>query len=154
MHLKSCKSTGNGPYARKGTTTRGREASRPEVSFWPDGSTSPAIMMASTGIWCDNLIPRIALWKQNLNAYALSAAVLSPSKYSPCKAMQFVRKWCHNRKPRRKSFSRTSWTNFITLRWMSGISANLCPFRVSSNFRRSLKSHGLSRVNEVDGQIF
>jgi hypothetical protein len=41
MHLKHGRSAGNGAYVWKGTTSRVMVASRPKVSFWPDGNTSP-----------------------------------------------------------------------------------------------------------------
>jgi hypothetical protein len=41
MRLKSGRSDGNGEYARKGTTLRVMVATRPKISFWPDGNTSP-----------------------------------------------------------------------------------------------------------------
>jgi hypothetical protein len=41
MHLQNGRSASNGAYARKGTAWRVMVASRPKVSFWPDGSTSP-----------------------------------------------------------------------------------------------------------------
>jgi hypothetical protein len=41
MHLKNCRSTKNGAYAQKGTISKVIVASRPKVSFWPDGSISP-----------------------------------------------------------------------------------------------------------------
>jgi hypothetical protein len=38
MHLKNCRSSGNGKYTRKGTTSRVVVVfSRPKVNFWPDG---------------------------------------------------------------------------------------------------------------------
>jgi hypothetical protein len=40
MHLKHGRGAGNGAYRRKGTISRVMVASRPKVSFWPDGSTS------------------------------------------------------------------------------------------------------------------
>jgi hypothetical protein len=41
MHLKNGRSTGNCACTWKGTTLRMIMASRPKVSFWPDGSISP-----------------------------------------------------------------------------------------------------------------
>jgi hypothetical protein len=41
MHLEHSRSTGNSAYMQKGTTLRVMVASKPKVSFWPDGSTSP-----------------------------------------------------------------------------------------------------------------
>jgi hypothetical protein len=41
MHLRNCRSAGNGTYVQKGTTTRVIVTNMPKVSFWPDGSTSP-----------------------------------------------------------------------------------------------------------------
>jgi hypothetical protein len=41
MHLKNCRRAWNGTYAWKETTSRVMMASRPKVSFWPDGNTSP-----------------------------------------------------------------------------------------------------------------
>jgi hypothetical protein len=41
IHFKHGKSAGNGTYERKGTTSRAIVANRPQVNFWPDGSTSP-----------------------------------------------------------------------------------------------------------------
>jgi hypothetical protein len=41
MHLKNGISAGKGAYVQKGTTSRVMVASRPKVSFWPDGSTNP-----------------------------------------------------------------------------------------------------------------
>jgi hypothetical protein len=38
--FKNGKNAGNGAYAQKGTTSRVMAASRPIVSFWPDGSPS------------------------------------------------------------------------------------------------------------------
>jgi hypothetical protein len=37
------------------------------------------------------------------------------------------------------------------LRWMSGVSANLCPFRAFFNHGKSQKSQELSWVNKADG---
>jgi hypothetical protein len=42
MHFKNGRSTGSSAYARKGTTLRMMVASMPNISFWLDGSTSPA----------------------------------------------------------------------------------------------------------------
>jgi hypothetical protein len=39
--FKNGRSTGNGAYLWKWTTSRVMVASRPKVSFWPDDSTSP-----------------------------------------------------------------------------------------------------------------
>jgi hypothetical protein len=39
--FKNSRRAGNGVYARKGTTSWVMVASRPEVSFCPDGSTRP-----------------------------------------------------------------------------------------------------------------
>jgi hypothetical protein len=41
MHLNNGRSAGNGMYMWKGTTSRVMGSSRPEVSSWPDGCTSP-----------------------------------------------------------------------------------------------------------------
>jgi hypothetical protein len=41
MQYKTGRSAENGAYARKATTSRVMVASRPEVSYWPDGSISP-----------------------------------------------------------------------------------------------------------------
>jgi hypothetical protein len=41
MHLKNGRSTGNVAYVWKGTTLRVMVPSRPKVSFWPDGNSSP-----------------------------------------------------------------------------------------------------------------
>jgi hypothetical protein len=41
MHLKHGRRAGNGAYAQKSSTASVMIASRPKVSFWPDGSTSP-----------------------------------------------------------------------------------------------------------------
>jgi hypothetical protein len=38
--FKNCRSSGNGKYTRKGTTSRVMVVSRPKVNFWPDGCTS------------------------------------------------------------------------------------------------------------------
>jgi hypothetical protein len=98
---------------------------------------------------CDNLIPGMALWKKNLLTCALSAAVAL--KYSPCESMHFVRRWCHCRKQSWKSFPGIPRSNVVTLRWMSGISENLFPFRAIFNFGKSQKLQGLSQLNKVDG---
>jgi hypothetical protein len=39
--FKKWQSSGNGAYAGMGTTSRVMVTSRPKVSFWPDGRTSP-----------------------------------------------------------------------------------------------------------------
>jgi hypothetical protein len=88
---------------------------------------------------CDNLIPGMALWKQNLLTCAVAAAValeiLSLWSYA------LRRWWCHCQKQSWKSFSRIPCSN-VTSRWMSGISVNLYPFRAFFNFGKSQKSQG------------
>jgi hypothetical protein len=39
--FKNCRSSGNGAYSRKGTTSRAILASRRKVNFWLHGSASP-----------------------------------------------------------------------------------------------------------------
>jgi hypothetical protein len=82
--------------------------------------------------WCDNLIPGMALWKQNLLAGALTSAVafeiLSLWSY------EFVRRWCHCWKQFWKSFFGIPRSNVFTFYLMSKRSANLCPFRAVFNF--------------------
>jgi hypothetical protein len=41
MHLKNDRSAGNDVYMRKGTIWKLMVVSRPKVSFWPDGNSSP-----------------------------------------------------------------------------------------------------------------
>jgi hypothetical protein len=65
--------------------------------------------------------------------------------YYPCEAMHFVLQWCHCRRQSWKSFSGISSSNIVTLRWMSGMSANFCHFRAIFfffNFDESQKSQG------------
>jgi hypothetical protein len=44
INFKNGRSAGNGSYAQRGTTWRVMVASRPKVSFWPDGAPVPEIM--------------------------------------------------------------------------------------------------------------
>jgi hypothetical protein len=77
--------------------------------------------------WCDNLIPGMALWKQNLVACALAAAVTF--RILPLWRYALRERRCHCCKLSRQSFSGIPRSNSSTLRWMSESSANLCPFR-------------------------
>jgi hypothetical protein len=92
---------------------------------------------------CNNLIPWMALWKQNLHACALSATVTLDT---PCEVMRFIRWWwdCW------KMFSRIPGST-ATFHWMSGISTNFVPSEHFIILQRAKNCSGLSQVNKVNG---
>jgi hypothetical protein len=88
---------------------------------------------------CDNLIPGMALW--NKICLHVHWRLLSPSKYSPCEDMHFVRLWYQGQKQSWKSISRIRRSN-VTLLWISGMAANLCPLWAFFNILKGKKSQG------------
>ena len=95
--------------------------------------------------WCNNLIPGMALWKQNLLTCALAAAV----------TFEILSLWSYTLRetmvPLPETVLKIVISNVFTLCWMSERSANLCPFRAFFNFGKSQNRRGLSQVNKVDG---
>jgi hypothetical protein len=57
-------------------------------------------------------------------------------------AVHFVRCWCHCQKQSWKWHSGILCSNVVMLHWMSGMSANLCPFRPFFNFGKSKNLKG------------
>jgi hypothetical protein len=66
--------------------------------------------------------------------------------------MHFMRRWCQCRKLSWKPFSGIPHSNVVTLRWMSGVSANPCPlWAFFIILERAKNRTGLSQENKVDG---
>jgi hypothetical protein len=89
---------------------------------------------------CDNLIPGMALWKQNLLTCVLTAAI----------AFEILSSWSYALRdmmvplPKTvlKIVFRNTRSDVFTLHWMPERSAKLCPFRAFFNFGKSRKSQG------------
>jgi hypothetical protein len=82
-------------------------------------------------LWDGGASETLSLW-----SYALCETVV-PQKHSPCEAMHFVRRWCHCRKRYWKSICGMPRSNIVTLGWMAGMPANLCPFSVFFNLEKA-----------------
>jgi hypothetical protein len=82
---------------------------------------------------CDNLIPQTDPLKKNFLTCALVAS--HAFQYSPCEPKHFIRRRCHCRKQSWRSFSWIRHSN-VTLHWLPGTSANLCPFKTFLNLER------------------
>jgi hypothetical protein len=96
--------------------------------------------------WCDNSIPGMALWKQNLLSCLLTAAIafeiLSTWSYALRDAMVPLPKTVL------KIVFRNTRSGVFTLRWMSERPAKLCPFTAFFlNLERAKNRRGLSEVN-------